>query len=125
MSEHVEESSSSNAVVDYEDMAEKKVDEKEEKEKKVDEEKERFAEQKVKGGTAPWWLNPPPWWLPPPAEGSTSSNDLFRLLHITTFQEWKLSSLVSGVQSVSTIAIENEKDKWLFCLQFCTYDIHI
>ena len=47
------------------------VDENEhgEEKKKVDEnEKERFAEQKVKGGTAPWWLNPPPWWLPPPAE---------------------------------------------------------
>ncbi len=63
--DNVEESNSNN-VVENEEKEERKVDE-EEEEKKVDEE-ERFAEQKVKGGTAPWWLNPPPWWLPPPAE---------------------------------------------------------
>ena len=66
--------SNDDVVVEEKKKVEEKkivVDENEhgEEKKKVDEnEKERFAEQKVKGGTAPWWLNPPPWWLPPPAE---------------------------------------------------------
>ena len=67
-------SASNDDVEDKKKVAEEKkivVDGNEhgEEKQKVDEnEKERFTEQKVKGGTAPWWLNPPPWWLPPPAE---------------------------------------------------------
>ena len=66
--ENVEESSSNNDVEDEDSSNNVAVEDEGNEEKKVDEEEERFAEQKVKGGTAPWWLNPPPWWLPPPAE---------------------------------------------------------